>query len=159
MATTTDPFAGKRSHPSRTPVDSLRSSQLEELKLEIRNMYQTTFKVGGAGSVSAKPKAIPEQVKAALVKGLEVALAMSPHFQVAVTDEFVTPCIHNFSALCIDEGWLLGLYLPGFYEFFDDFDSGLKYIQKITPEASTAARKVIERVIVKHVALRIEDLS
>jgi hypothetical protein len=158
MATaTTDPFAEKRGDPSHTPINHLDSEQLDELKLEIRNMYKTTF---GAGlATSKKPKPITGEVKDALIKNLEVALAMSPHFQQAVTDEFVTPYIHNFSALCINENWLLGLYLPGFYDLFDDFDSGLKYIQKITPEASTGARKIIEHVIVKHVARRIEDLS
>lgn len=157
MATTTDPFAEKRGDPSHTPVNHLDSEHLDELKLEIRNMYKTTFGVGLASSNKLKP--VTGEVKDALIKTLEVALAMSPHFQQAVTAEFVTPYIHNFSALCIDEGWLLGLYLPGFYDLFDDFDSGLKYIQKITPEASTGARKIIEHVIVKHVARRIEDLS
>lgn len=155
--TTTDPFASKRGDPSHTPVDSLDNEQLEELKLEIRNMYKTTFNVGLPSP--KKPKAITGEVKDALIKNLEVALAMSPHFQKAVIDEFVTSFIHNFSALCINEGWLLGLYLPGFYDLFDDFDSGLKYIQKITPEACTGARKVVENVIVKHVGLRMENLS
>jgi hypothetical protein len=112
--TTTDPFAGKRGDPSHTPVNSLDSDQLDELKLEIRNMYKTTFNIGLPSS--KKPETITGQVKDALIKNLEVALAMSPHFQKAVTEEFVTPYIHNFSALSIDEGWLLGLYLPGFYE-------------------------------------------
>jgi hypothetical protein len=155
--TTTDPFAGKRGDPSHTPVNALDSEQLDELKLEIRNMYKTTFNIGLPSS--KKPETITGQVKDALIKNLEVALAMSPHFQKAVTEEFVTPYIHNFSALSIDEGWLLGLYLPGFYELFDDFDSGLKFIQKITPEACTGARKVVENVIVKHVGLKMESLS
>jgi hypothetical protein len=155
MITTTDPFAEKRSDSSHTPVNHLDSGQIDELKLEIRNMYKTTFTTG----LAKKPKTTTAEVKGTLIKSLEVALAMSPHFQKAVTEEYVTPYIHNFGALCIDEGWLLGLYLPGFYDLFDDFDSGLKFIQKITLEASAGARKIIEHIILKYVSRMIKDLS
>jgi hypothetical protein len=154
MAPTTDPFAGSRREKQPPPVDTLDDEQLEELKIEIRNKYN--MELGDAPATHDASKSIPSEVKKDIIAHLEAALAMSPDFQKAVLEEFVTPYIYNFSDLCIDEKWALGIFLPKFYSIFETFDTGFVFIKKVLPDAATKARQTIEGLIDKHVSRKME---
>ncbi|GAB7331338.1 hypothetical protein MBLNU13_g02775t1 [Cladosporium sp. NU13] len=154
MAPTTDPFAGSRQGKKPPPVDTLDDEKLEELKIEIRNTYKMEFK--NAPAAHDKSMTVSSEVKKDIIERLEAALAMSSSFQKAVLEEYVTPYIYNFSDLCIEEKWALGLFLPKFYDIFETFDTGFVFIQKVLPQAATRARQTIESLIDKHVSRKMQ---
>jgi len=155
MAPTKDPFAGSREEKQPPPVDTLDDQALDELEVEILNKYKMEFRLEALGT----SRIIPAHAKGDLIQHLEAALATSPDFQKAVLDEYVTPYIYNFGDLRINERWALGIFLPGLYSYFDTFEAGFTFMEKILPDAATRARKTIESLILKHVSSKMDRLK
>ena len=121
-------------------------------------MYRMVFKDEVAVASLSKSGTVPSGPKDVIVQHLEAALAMSPDFQKAVLEEYVTPYMYNFSDLRVKEEWAIGVFLPGFYSFFDTFEAGFAFIKKVLPDAATTARMTIETLIRKHIPGQMQAL-
>lgn len=158
MAGAHDPFATHRGNQTPVAIDLLSVESLEELKANIQELYRTTSSEASTLSAMPQPLALSE-VHDDFVQKLEAALATTPHFQKIVLEEYVTPYMHNVHALVMESEWALGVYLPGFYDIFDSFDSGENFLKKLMPLASARARSVVEDTIAKHVSRTLERLE
>ena len=144
-----DPFETLRANaPKAKAVNRMSHEEYDELKNQIEVAYMKHAQNNRLARQS-QHNAINE-VKVVWLQTLESALAQSKHFQRIILDEEVTPGSHNFSLIELSEEWLLGLYLPGFYDIFDNFSDGYQWIKsEMFPKASNDAHAVLVEMIRK----------
>ncbi|EON70098.1 hypothetical protein W97_09365, partial [Coniosporium apollinis CBS 100218] len=78
-------------------------------------------------SIAAKAngdKEVLKQVHADWRGLISIALSFDENFQRLVVDDFHDPGLLDFSAIKLRTQWLVGIYLPGFYEIYEDFLPG-----------------------------------
>lgn len=79
------------------------------------------------------------------------ALLEEPSFQRVVLDQYLTPGLHDFNKLRLCKSWLMGIYLPGYYQFYDDVESGLVDDDRVATAAAIRAKETLESIIISRV--------
>ena len=145
-----DPFVHVRTGaPKSPPVNHLSIAELDELRDIIRDRYLMWAKDTSASEKSSASIIATRHEE--WVSVIESALAQSPHFQRLALNEELTHGSHDFKRLKLEEDWLLGLYLPGFYDAFTNFGDGYEYISgELFKKAASNARNALVQIVRKH---------
>lgn len=155
-----DPFALDRAADEKNPplpVDRLDADQILQLRANIKKTYETWFP--GPAPNKSVAELLEEQLDptrpltdrwGVWVAHVESAIARSPTFQMAVINEEITPGSYDFKHYEVDLDWLLGLYLPGFYDVFEDFADATDVLKEMAKLAVGFAKTAIGKAIRLH---------
>lgn len=157
---TTDPFNLDRKADEKNPpirVDKLDADQILQLRVNIKKTYEVWCP--GPMKDKSVQELLDEQLDPTIpdsarynvwVCHVESAIGRSPTFQMAVINEEITPGSYDFKHYEVDTDWLLGLWLPGFYHIFENFEDAIDVLKEISNIAVSDAKNRIAKAIRTH---------
>lgn len=111
------------------PYDTLDEGEHEQFQEEVKELYNT-YAPGQPPNKPGIPVLVSGLDRDLWINIIAGAFMCNPEFQRLVADEHTTPGLHKLTSdsLKARPEWLIGLYLPGFYDYFDSFEEGYEKV-------------------------------